>query len=112
MNEPNPYLTMPDSMADVQKKIAESRPVNPHALEHEQWAYDVFVKNESGIKLLEYLEGNFLRGLAAFGGVPLMPDHPQMANIAIWIQGRDWLLKLLRHWGEAHQKRVLTPPSV
>jgi len=99
----NPLLELPNPYKELQKNQADMAEMHPEALEDDKLCYELFLKNEHGIRLMERWEKYIL-----MSGVS-NPSHPQAMQIALHAEAiKTFIIKLKSH-ALNHRMRIESP---
>ena len=99
----NPLIELPDPFKELNKNQAEMARMFPEALEDDKLCYEVFIKNEFGLRLMERWEKLILMSGRSD------PSHPQAMQIALHAEAiKTFIIKLKSH-ANNHRMRIEAP---
>lgn len=101
--QPNPHTTIADPFEEYQKNLDAYSKTHPELLETGRLAYELFLINEDGKKLLKKLEERFLMKSLVD---PMLPSAP---NVALYWAGYTDCIKALKALAIEHKQRIEAP---
>lgn len=99
----NPLIELPNPFKELQASVDDMAKMHPEAIEDDKLCYEIFLKNEFGMRLMEKWEKTIL-----MSGVS-DPTHPQAAQIALHAAAiKTFIIKIKSH-AFNHKMRIEAP---
>ncbi len=96
----NPLIDLPNPYKELQSSVEELAKMHPVLFEDDQLCYEVFIKNEFGVRLMKKWEETIL-----MGGIS-DPSHPQAPQIALHAAAiKTFIIKIKTH-ANNHRMRI------